>query len=225
MSVVSLIANTANGLLVARGLPGPAGAQGPQGPKGDTGETGPAGTPGINGVFTGAANGLAPASGGGTANFLRADGSWTPPPAGGVSGQIAVDGITIHDSALIATPGNKWQTFQLELETIGGSNTDAIIIPLAENEAVMVQFGAVGIKADGSAAGARRIFFCGRRPIGGFASVTSVTSQGSQTDSLTGTPTVLGTASGNNVVCQIRGELDLTYKWMCHAEVLRVQAS
>jgi hypothetical protein len=34
-------------------------------------------------LFTSGAAGLAPASGGGTANFLRADGTWQPPPAGG----------------------------------------------------------------------------------------------------------------------------------------------
>ena len=33
--------------------------------------------------FTSADQGVAPASGGGTTNFLRADGTWNPPPAGG----------------------------------------------------------------------------------------------------------------------------------------------
>jgi hypothetical protein len=33
-------------------------------------------------VFTSGAAGLTPASGGGTANFLRADGTWSPPPGG-----------------------------------------------------------------------------------------------------------------------------------------------
>lgn len=40
-------------------------------------------------TFTGGAKGLAPASGGGTANFLRADGSWAAPPGGGGSGDVA----------------------------------------------------------------------------------------------------------------------------------------
>lgn len=43
-------------------------------------------------VFTSGANGLVPASGGGTSNFLRADGSFAPPPgsvASGVQGQPA----------------------------------------------------------------------------------------------------------------------------------------
>ena len=36
-------------------------------------------------VFTDVANGLAPLSGGGTTNFLRADGSWVAPPGSTVS--------------------------------------------------------------------------------------------------------------------------------------------
>jgi hypothetical protein len=36
-------------------------------------------------VFTASLKGLAPASGGGTANFLRADGTWAAPPSGGAS--------------------------------------------------------------------------------------------------------------------------------------------
>jgi hypothetical protein len=35
-------------------------------------------------VFTSGLKGLAPASGGGTTNFLRADGTWTAPPGDGV---------------------------------------------------------------------------------------------------------------------------------------------
>jgi Repeat of unknown function (DUF5907) len=37
-------------------------------------------------VFTSTLKGLAPSSGGGTANFLRADGTWTAPPSGGTPG-------------------------------------------------------------------------------------------------------------------------------------------
>jgi len=39
-------------------------------------------------VFTTSLQGLAPASGGGTTNFLRADGTWAAPPGGGGSGTV-----------------------------------------------------------------------------------------------------------------------------------------
>lgn len=41
-------------------------------------------------TFTSVAKGLAPASGGGTTNFLRADGAWAAPSGGGGGGQTAV---------------------------------------------------------------------------------------------------------------------------------------
>lgn len=42
-------------------------------------------------AFTSAVKGLVPASGGGTVNFLRADGTWSAPPSGGSGG-----GATVH---------------------------------------------------------------------------------------------------------------------------------
>ena len=47
-------------------------------------------------VFTTALQGLTPASGGGTTNFLRADGTWAVPPAGG----SGITGGTIHGIAI-----------------------------------------------------------------------------------------------------------------------------
>ena len=50
----------------------------------------------IGGVFTAVVDGLAPLSGGGTSNFLRADGTWAAPGGGGVSdgdkGDVIVSG-------------------------------------------------------------------------------------------------------------------------------------
>jgi hypothetical protein len=42
--------------------------------------------------FTSALQGLVPGSGGGTTNFLRADGTWAPPPGGGSAHTIRVNG-------------------------------------------------------------------------------------------------------------------------------------
>jgi hypothetical protein len=68
-------------------------------------------------VFTSTDNGLAPASGGGTANFLRADGTWAVPPGTGgggggggggtvtsVSGTGTVNGITL--TGTVTSSGN-----------------------------------------------------------------------------------------------------------------------
>ena len=44
------------------------------------------GTLATNAVFTSGANGLAPSSGGGTTNYLRADGAWAAPAGGGGNG-------------------------------------------------------------------------------------------------------------------------------------------
>src|SRR6516164_5451498 len=51
-------------------------------------------------VFTTALQGLTPASGGGTTNFLRADGSWAVPPSGGsgITGGV-IHGIALTNSA------------------------------------------------------------------------------------------------------------------------------
>ena len=93
------------------GPTGPAGASGPQGPKGDTGAAstvpgpqgpqGVAGTPGVSSVFTSGVNGLAPASGGGSTNYLRADGTWAA-PAGGGGGITTEDAVDAVATALVA---------------------------------------------------------------------------------------------------------------------------
>lgn len=61
------------------------------------------GTLALNAVFTSAANGLTPASGGGTANFLRADGTWAAPAGGG--GSSAYSALTGIPAAIDAVDG------------------------------------------------------------------------------------------------------------------------
>lgn len=52
-------------------------------------------------VFTSTANGLTPLSGGGTANFLRADGTWAQPPTGGGEGGGAVDSVNGYTGTVV----------------------------------------------------------------------------------------------------------------------------
>ena len=63
-------------------------------------------------VFTSSLNGLAPASGGGTTNFLRADGTWAA--AGGGSGTVTSVGMTVPaflsvTPSTITTSGTSFQ--------------------------------------------------------------------------------------------------------------------
>lgn len=52
-------------------------------------------------TFTSSLKGLAPASGGGTANFLRADGSWASPPGSSPSGPLTSSGYTMSTGKVI----------------------------------------------------------------------------------------------------------------------------
>jgi len=54
-------------------------------------------------VFTDLLQGVVPASGGGTSNFLRADGAWAEPPSGGGGGGPALDNDTPN---AVATSGS-----------------------------------------------------------------------------------------------------------------------
>lgn len=58
-------------------------------------------------TFSTALKGLAPASGGGTANFLRADGTWAAPP----SGSGTVTSIAVSGSSALAVSGSPITTF------------------------------------------------------------------------------------------------------------------
>jgi hypothetical protein len=66
-------------------------------------------------AFTSALKGLAPASGGGTTNFLRADATWAAPPGGG--GTVPTYQVFTSGSGTYNTPAN---CKQIELTLVGG---------------------------------------------------------------------------------------------------------
>ena len=70
-------------------------------------------------TFTSGTKGLVGASGGGTTNFLRADGTWAAPSGGGGSGNsVTVDvdfGSTFTDKAVAVVTGQSWVTSTSEI--------------------------------------------------------------------------------------------------------------
>jgi hypothetical protein len=67
-------------------------------------------------VFTASLKGLAPSSGGGTTNFLRADGTWNA-PTGGAAPIAPQRTVYTSGSGTYTTPAN---TLWLEVEMVGG---------------------------------------------------------------------------------------------------------
>ena len=64
-------------------------------------------------TFTSGAKGLVGASGGGTTNFLRADGTWAAPSGGGGGNSVTVDvdfGSSFTDKAQVVVTGQSWVT-------------------------------------------------------------------------------------------------------------------
>ncbi len=116
-------------------------------------------------VFTAALKGLAPASGGGTSNFLRADGTWAAPPGGsGSAGSCVVDvdfGAAISSTEATTTvTGQAWVTASSRiLVSASGESTadhdpeDALIegvTAIATNLVAGVGFDVIAHSPDGS---------------------------------------------------------------------------
>jgi hypothetical protein len=99
-------------------------------------------------AFTSSLKGLAPASGGGTSNFLRADGTWAAPPGGG--GGISGVDISKNSGATVGT--------RPKINFIEGSNVTLTIADDAGNGEVDVTIassggGAASVSTSGTAPG------------------------------------------------------------------------
>jgi hypothetical protein len=89
-------------------------------------------------TFTDTLKGLAPASGGGTANFLRADGTWTT-PAGGISNAYATMTVTDTDSGYTwAETGSAAASGDDTVTLVSGTDIDIDVD--ATNDAIRVAF-------------------------------------------------------------------------------------
>lgn len=80
-------------------------------------------------LFTSSQPGIVPASGGGTTNFLRADGNWAAPGSGlTYLGTVSASGGVIADTTIVAANNTKYRSFLLVLEnvvvTTAGSNIE-----------------------------------------------------------------------------------------------------
>jgi Protein of unknown function (DUF2793) len=104
---------------------------------GDPQDMTPAQTTALLDIFTTGAKGLAPASGGGTVNFLRADGAWTVPSGGGAP----VDPLDLTATGVAAPASGTVRAFRKDqggrqmLAFIGPTGMDTTVQPfLATNK-------------------------------------------------------------------------------------------
>jgi hypothetical protein len=129
-------------------------------------------------AFGTATKGVVPASGGGTSNFLRADGSWTAPP-------FTDTGITQLTGDVTAGPGNGSQAATLaSVITAGGPTGSASVVPVitydAKGRLTTVTTATITPGAIGAPSG---------------SGTSTGTNTGDQTITLTGNVTGSGTGS------------------------------
>lgn len=95
-------------------------------------------------TFTSSLKGLAPASGGGTTNFLRADGTWAAPSGGGGGLGDVVGPASATDNALVrfdTTTGKLIQNSAVTLNDNGAMTFPAIATPSAPASGNVTLFG------------------------------------------------------------------------------------
>ena len=103
-------------------------------------------------AFTSALKGLAPASGGGTANFLRADGTWATPPGGGGGSLepivLGIAGVLVANAQSWEMPAPETGTYNTIVARITDDNRSGsgdVIVGLYKNgvlaQSITVAFG------------------------------------------------------------------------------------
>jgi len=100
-------------------------------------------------AFTSAAKGLAPASGGGTSNFLRADGAWAV-PAGAGGGPASTDGLPEGTTNLYFTEGRVRSALLTGLSVATNAAvaaTDSILAALGKLQAQISGLGSLAGKS------------------------------------------------------------------------------
>lgn len=84
-------------------------------------------------VFTSSLNGLVPASGGGTANFLRADGTWNPAPGTVTSVGLAAPAIFTVTNSPVTSSGTLTLSYSGSALPIANGGTNATTAAAAYN--------------------------------------------------------------------------------------------
>jgi hypothetical protein len=147
-------------------------------------------------TFTASAKGLAPASGGGTTNFLRADGVWAAPPAGGGGGvsdgdkgDITVSGSgtvwTIDAGAVTLSKLADVPTDSFLGRDSAGTGAPEVLTPAQARAILNVADGATANASD--AALRDRATHTGTQPASTITGLAAVATSGSASDLTTGT--------------------------------------
>lgn len=151
-------------------------------------------------VFATSAKGLAPASGGGTVNFLRADGTWAAPVGGGAAAWGGITGTLSAQTDLQTALNGKQAAGSYAAAVHGHAQADitGLITALAGKLAASAvsSFG-LTLVDDADAATARGTLGLGTLATqsGTFSGASSGTNTGDQTITLTGNVTGSGTGS------------------------------
>lgn len=164
-------------------------------------------TGGSSAVFTDIADGLAPASGGGTSNYLRADGSWATPPSGGSPAYTDITGVPTGTILYRKTAG----TGAAEAQTLATLKTDLGLAGTNSGDQTITLTGDVTGGGTGSFATTLATVNSNTGTFGGAASVaqisvngkgliTGVTAVGIAAPwaALTGVPAAVSNLSGTN---------------------------